>query len=303
MAIITSGSFPKGLRPGLKDIFNLEYGARTKYYTDIFDQVSSDKQYEERMGMVGLGVGSVKAEGMPVKYSDMQQGYIRRTTNIMIALGMQVTHEAIADNLYEQIFDKARELGFGMYQAKEIQAAAIFNNGYAASPTYLDGQPLFSTAHVRKGGGTYSNRLAAGIDLSEAALETIYTNLMANRNERGLLAPLMIKALHLPPSLAHQGERLTKSSQQAETANNAVNAIRSMGTVPKFTVQPFLTDSDAYFVTADLGKGKGPIYQVREALEFDQDKDSDTFNAKFLAYERYAFDVIDVRSVYGSPGL
>jgi len=38
-------------------------------------------------------------------------------------------------------------------------------------------------------------------------------------------------------------------------------------------------------------------------LNFDQDKDADTFNAKFLASERYNFDVVDVRCVYGSPGL
>jgi len=302
MALITSGNFPKGLRPGLKDIFNISYGERKAYHADIYDQVDSDKQYEERLGMVGLGVGRQKPEGAPVAYSDMQQGYVRRTTNIMIALGMQVSHEAIKDNLYQQIFDKARELGFGMYQAKQIQAADLINNGYSSFTT-ADGVSLFNTAHVRKGGGTFSNRLAAGIDLTEASLEAIYTALMGNRNERGLLAPLMIKQLVVPPSLAHQAERLVKSSQQAETANNAINAIKSLGTVPSYTVNPFLTDSDAYFCTSDIGKGKGLIYQVREALEFDQDKDSDTFNNKFLAYERYAFDAVDPRCVFGSPGL
>jgi phage major head subunit gpT-like protein len=107
----------------------------------------------------------------------------------------------------------------------------------------------------------------------------------------------------VPPSLKHQALRLTKSDRQAETANNAINAIVTNGTVKNVVENPFLTDSDAFFMTTDIPGSMGLIYQERKALNFDQDKDADTFNAKFLASERYAFDVVDVRCVYGSPGL
>jgi len=303
MSIITSGNFPKALRPGLKEIFNTDQNDTRQYHLDIFTKVDSDKQYEERMGMVGMGVAVVKPEGSPVQYGDMQQGFVRRTNNVVLALGMQVSMEAIEDCLYDVIFNKTRELSRSMYLAKQILAANIFNNGYSSSATYLDGQPLFSTAHLRKGGGTYSNRLAAGIDLSELALETIYTNAMANRDERGNLSPLMTQTLVVPPSLKHQALRLTKSDRQAETANNAINAIVTNGTVKNVVENPFLTDSDAFFMTTDIPGAMGLIYQERKALNFDQDKDADTFNAKFLASERYNFDVVDVRCVYGSPGL
>ena len=56
MSIITSGNFPKTLRPGLKVIFNTEQKDKRQYHLDIFTKVDSDKQYEERMGMVGMGV-------------------------------------------------------------------------------------------------------------------------------------------------------------------------------------------------------------------------------------------------------
>ena len=154
MSIITSGNFPKTLRPGLKVIFNTEQKDKRQYHLDIFTKVDSDKQYEERMGMVGMGVAVVKPEGSPVQYGDMQQGFIRRTNNVVLALGMQVSMEAIEDCLYDVIFNKTRELSRSMYLAKQILAANIFNNGYSSSATYLDGQPLFSTAHLRKGGGT-----------------------------------------------------------------------------------------------------------------------------------------------------
>ena len=50
MSIITSGNFPKALRPGLKEIFNTEQKDKRQYHLDIFTKVDSDKQYEERMG-------------------------------------------------------------------------------------------------------------------------------------------------------------------------------------------------------------------------------------------------------------
>ena len=302
MSIITSGNAPKALRPGLAAIFNTEQNDKTKYHEMIYTKVSSDKQYEERLGLVGMGMAQAKPEGSPVVYGDMQQGYLRRTQNVVIALGMQITMEAMEDNLYDQMFDQARQLSRAVYLAKQTLAANTFNNGYSGSYTYLDGQPLFSTAHVRKGGGTYSNRLAAGIDLSELAIETIYTNVMANRDERGNLDPLMTEKLVVSPALFHQALRLTKSDRQAETANNAISAIVANGTIKSVVQNPFLTDSDAYFMTTDIPGTMGLIYQVRKELEFDQDKDADTFNAKFLAHERYAFDVVDVRCVYGSPG-
>ena len=54
MSIITSGNFPKTLRPGLKVVFNTEQKDKRQYHLDIFTKVDSDKQYEERMGMVGM---------------------------------------------------------------------------------------------------------------------------------------------------------------------------------------------------------------------------------------------------------
>jgi len=303
MSINTLSAFAKASRPGLKIIFNTEVAVRTPYHEQIFSKVSSDKNYEERMGMVGLQMAQAKPEGSPVLYGDSNQGYIRQTRNVTYAIGMAVTMEAIEDNLYPQIYNNAKMLGRSCYLTKQTLGAAIFNNGYDSAYTYLDGQPLFSTAHVRKGGGTYSNRLAAGIDLSELALETIYANLRANRDERGNLDPLMSRDLVVPPQLAHQAYRLLKSDKQAETANNAINAIRSRGTIRDIIENPFLLDADAFFVTTDIPEGMGMIYQERKALDFDQDKDADTMNAKFLAYERYAFDVVDIRAVYGSPGV
>lgn len=303
-SVITSGSFPKALRPGLKKIFNQEEAKHILYHMDVYTKVDSDKQYEERLGLVGLGTGAVKPEGMPVQYSDMTQGYVRRSTNVVIGLGMNVTMEMIEDNLYPEIFQKAKQLSFSMWQAKQILGAAVFNSGYNSAVTYADGQPLFSTAHVRKGGGTYSNRLAAGIDLSEAAIDSINSAVRRNRNERGLISPLMLEKLVVPPELASQAERITKSQLQPATANNAVNAVRSRGLLPQGWVDnPFLTDADAYFCTTSIPGDSGLVYQERMPMKFDEDKDSDTFNAKYIAYERYVFDAIDVRCVYGSPGL
>jgi hypothetical protein len=303
MSIITSGNFPKALRPGLKEIFNTEQKDKRQYHLDIFTKVDSDKQYEERMGMVGMGVAVVKPEGSPVQYGDMQQGFIRRTNNVVLLWVCKYPWKRL-----KIVFTTLSSTKPVNCRARCILQSRFLRLTSSITVTarlllILDGQPLFSTAHLRKGGGTYANRLAAGIDLSELALETIYTNTMANRDERGNLSPLMTQTLVVPPSLKHQALRLTKSDRQAETANNAINAIVTNGTVKNVVENPFLTDSDAFFMTTDIPGAMGLIYQERKALNFDQDKDADTFNAKFLASERYNFDVVDVRCVYGSPGL
>ena len=189
MAIITSGSFRKFASRFERNLPAPNKPTRRNTTFKSSPKSSSDKRYE------GAWVWSAWAwrkpgRGSPVVYSDMQQGFVRRTTNVVIALGMQeVTMEAIQDCLYDQIFDKTKQLSRSMYLSTDSGRQHL-QQWLRSGSTYLDGQPLFSTTHVRKGGGTYSNRLAAGIDLSELALETIYANVMANRDERETSFPL-----------------------------------------------------------------------------------------------------------------
>jgi len=79
-----------------------------------------------------------------------------------------------------------------------------------------------------------------------------------------------------------------------------VNVLKAKGLIGKVVIDPYLTDTDAWFLTTDIPYGL--VSQQRRALEFTKDNDFDTENAKAKATERYAAGWIDWRGVFGSAG-
>jgi len=107
--------------------------------------------------------------------------------------------------------------------------------------------------------------------------------------------------LIVPPALFYEANRILKSALQNDTANNAINALKATNALPGgIVLNHYLTDTDAWFIKTNCPEGL--IYQERMAMEFEQDNDFDTKNAKAAAVERYAFGWVDWRSIYGTPG-
>jgi hypothetical protein len=95
--------------------------------------------------------------------------------------------------------------------------------------------------------------------------------------------------------------RLLESDQRVATADNDINAIRSMGIVPEgYSVNHYLTDSDSFYIVTDVPNGLRHF--ERTALETSMDGDFDTGNVRYKARERYSFGVSDPLGIYGSPG-
>ena len=60
----------------------------------------------------------------------------------------------------------------------------------------------------------------------------------------------------------------------------------------------YLTDTNMWFMKTNASDGMK--YLEREGISFSQDDDFDTKNAKWAAYERYSFTVVDPRAIYGT---
>jgi hypothetical protein len=91
------------------------------------------------------------------------------------------------------------------------------------------------------------------------------------------------------------------SNLRVGTADNDVNAMRSMGMLPEgYAVNDFLTDPDAFFVLTDALCGF--VHFERSALSTNMEADFDTGNMRFKARERYSFGFSDPRAVYASDG-
>ncbi len=106
--------------------------------------------------------------------------------------------------------------------------------------------------------------------------------------------------LLIHPSNTFEAKRILSSDGRYQTADNDLNALKTMGMIPSVEVNHYLTDADAWFLITDVADGLK--YFERRGDAFEMDNDFDTENAKFKATARYSFGWSDPRCVYGSAG-
>ena len=299
---ISRAQLVKELEPGLNALFGLEYARYENEHTEIFITESSDRAFEEEVILSGFGAAPTKSEGSSVTFDDAQEVYTARYTNETIALAFSLTEEAVEDNLYDRLSARyTRALARSMAHTKQVKAAAILNNAFDSTYTGGDGLELISTAHVLANGNTFANEPTTAADLNETSLENGLIDVSNFTDERGLKIALRGMKLVVPAQLQFIAERLLKSELRPATADNDINAVRSLGMVPQgYTVNHFLTDTDAWFMLTDAPNGLKHFQRtpIRTAMQGD----FDTGNVRYKARERYVFGWSDPRGIYGSPG-
>jgi phage major head subunit gpT-like protein len=130
----------------------------------------------------------------------------------------------------------------------------VFNNTITgliddtSGDVIYDGLPFFDTVHPDKVGGTYSNHTAARA-LNHDNLETTWETFTAdnNRDERGNEIELMPNILLIPPYLKFTSDRILKSTNIPDSADNDINAMQNLVTP---MVWQRLSDSDGWFLGA-----------------------------------------------------
>jgi phage major head subunit gpT-like protein len=217
-------------------------------------------------------------------------------------MGFSITEEAMEDNLYDSLSARyTKALARAMAYTKQVKAAAILNQGFNAGVTYGDGVSLFSTQHPLVSGGFNSNRPTVGADLNETSLENAVIQIAAWTDERGLLIAAKPRKLIVPPSLQFVATRLLETELRVATADNDINALKNNGSIPEgYTINHFLTDTNAWFLTTDVPNGLKHF--IRTPMSTSMDGDFDTGNARYKARERYSFGVSDPLGIFGSPG-
>jgi hypothetical protein len=285
---ISRAQLVKELEPGLNALFGLEYKNYENEHAQIYDVESSDRAFEEEVMLSGFGEAPIKSEGAGVQYDDAQEVFTARYTHQTVALAFALTEEAIEDNLYDKLSARyTKALARSMAQTKQIKAASVLNNGFSTS-IGGDGVALFSTAHPTLGGANLSNTLATAADLNETSLEQALIDISAFTDERGLKIATRGMKLIIPKELQFTAERLMKSQDRVGTADNDINAIRSMGMLPQgFVINHFLTDPDAFFIKTDAPNGMKMFNRVSIKTAFEGD--FDTGNVRYKARERYSF--------------
>ena len=299
---ISRAQLLKELLPGLNALFGLEYSRYGEEHKEIFETESSERSFEEETKLSGFSAAPVKNEGSAISYDNAQEVFTARYNHETIALGFSLTEEAIEDNLYDSLSARyTKALARAMSYTKQTKAAAVLNNGFDTDYAGGDGKPLFSASHPLVSGGVNSNVPAVAADLNETSLEAAVIQIAGWTDERGLLIAAKPRKLVIPSDLQFVATRLLETEGRVGTADNDINAIKSNGAIPEgYTVNHFLTDSDAWFLTTDVPNGLKHF--VRTPMATGMDGDFDTGNVRYKARERYSFGWSDPLGMYGSEG-
>ena len=300
---ISRAQLAKELEPGLNALFGMEYNRYEGQHSEIFDTEGSDRAFEEEVMLSGFGAAPVKNEGAGISYDAANEAYTARYTHETVAMGFSITEEAVEDNLYDRLASRyTRALARSMAHTKQVKAAAVLNNAFTAGASAGgDGKALLATDHPLTSGGAFANEPTTAADLNETSLEDALISIAGFVDERGLVIALKGMKLIVPRQLQFVAERLMVSNLRVGTADNDVNAIRSMGMLPEgYTVNDFLTDPDAFFIKTDAPRGF--IHFERTPLSTNMEADFDTGNMRFKARERYSFGFSDPRAVFGTSG-
>ena len=283
---INRAQLVKELVPGLHALFGLEYDRYDAEYEEIFETETSERAFEEEVMLTGFGEAPVKFEGSGVTYDTAQE----------------LTEEAIEDNLYDTLSSRyTRALARSMMTTKNIKGANVLNNAFSSSFLGGDGKELCATDHPTVGNEAQRNELSTASDLNETSLEQSLIDIAAFEDERGLKINAQARKLIIPTALQFVADRLLETPGRVGTADNDINALRNMGMVPEgYTVNHYLTDTDAFFLTTDVPNGLKHF--VRSPVATSMEGDFETGNVRYKARERYSFGFSDWRGIFGSPG-
>ena len=306
---ISRAQLLKELLPGLNALFGMEYARYGEEHKEIYETEKSERSFEEETKLAGFSAAPVKNEGSAIAYDNAQEAFTARYTHETIALGFSITEEAVEDNLYDSLSARyTKALARAMAYTKQVKAANVLNNGFNGTYPGGDGVSLFGVnssstrvGHPLVSGGVNYNSPTTGVDLNETSIENAVIQIAAWTDERGLLIAARPVKMVVPPALMFTAKRLLDTELRVATADNDINAIKQMGAIPGgYTVNHFLTDPNAWFLTTDVPNGMKHFERMPMATSMDGD--FDTGNVRYKARERYSFGWSDPLGMWGSQG-
>lgn len=272
-------------------------------YPQLFQTMKSDRKFERFVTSAPFGDVPQKPEGNPYAFDLIMQAYTKDITPVEYGLGFAVTETAEEDDQYDELKKKAFYLTFSMRQVEDKNAANVFNNGFTTQTT-ADGVALFSTAHTLKRGGTAKNRPATDADLSITSLGQAFIDLATDTKiESGQLGmPPTEYLLHVPAQSEFIAHRVVASTGLPGSADNDVNPVKARRKIT-IVVNPFLTDTDAWFLVPASSDRHGLIYLQRVGVTLvPPDTDPLTGNRLYKLRARKTWDSMDWRNCYGTTG-
>lgn len=298
---MTRGNVPALLERGIRKVYFNEYMLALKQFEPLFNIDGSVKKQETDVVFAGLSQFVKKAEGAPPQLDAGSQAWTQVYLHNTWALAIKITQEAIEDELYGVFLRMAKELAVAAVYTQEVDAMSLFNNlsatVYTAAST---GYTLLSTTQFRADGGTWSNQLSSGADLSIESLEALLTQWTAGMlDQRGRKQSTLPDKLVVGPSDWAVAERIVQSIQRPFTADNDVNPIRRWNL--KVHVMTHMTDDGRWFLLGPTEQ-TGLNWFNRRPITMQRETDGlGTGNILMTGSARWSSGATHVTNVMGSP--
>lgn len=298
-----SQDFRNIVEPILNESFDGVYDQRKDEWKQfMIQQAGVPRSYHEEVMLYGMGAAPELPDGMAVTYQQGGQLYVTRYIYKVYGLAYALTKVLVEDGDHIRIGNTfSRHLAQSMIETKETLAANLLNRAFNGSYTGGDGVSLCANNHPVIG-GTQSNLLTTAATLSQTSLEQLLIQIRNAEDSNGKKIRLNPQKLVVSPSNVFQAEVLLKSALKSGTADNDINAIKSMGLLTSDTaVVSRMTSTTAWFVKTDNDEGLKLI--TRRNLEKSMEGDFETDSVRYKATERYAMGWTDWRGIYGTAGV
>ena len=235
---------------------------------EMYDIVKSSRNYEKFSSVAGLGLvpENEDEDDLPIDY--LIQGFDFTITPQTYRDSVRVTKKMREDDLQGVITQRQKAIRDSSIQTIEYYAVRPWNTGFTTTANFLgsDGMYFFDSGRYSPDiqQATWSN-LETGA-LTGPNLATMRVNFRKVVSERGLVAPLKMNMLIVPPDLEQKAFELTNSDLRSEDAMNAKNWHKN---AMKVKVWDYLTDTDAWFGKAEGENDMKWVWRVRPGIKTD----------------------------------
>lgn len=304
--VITAANAASLLEPGLREIFDTAVSRPMQVMSTLFRGVDSTKKTEHYQGMGANGL--VPPFNGTVPYEDTALGYKLDLLNVDFALGMTVEQTLIDDDMYNEINQRAMDLGDAFPTTIEQDAVNVFINGFTDGGTNRIGQStngpdavgLMSTAHPHSPsntGSTQSNEDT--LTLTLANLDTSAQRMQNFTDDKDKLLAITPDLLLIPSELERTATQIVSDRALYEPGSAQFDVNMFAGKIRPM-VWNRLTDATAWFLIDTAVMRRHLIWQWRQRPVFAQQQDFDGIQAKFRGYMRYSIGWRDWRWIYGN---
>jgi hypothetical protein len=298
-----STDFRSIVEPLLNEAFDGIYDQRKNEYKQfMIEERGLPRSYQEEVMLYGMGAAPEIADGMAVTYQAGGQLYTTRYTYKVYGLAYALTKILVEDGDHIRMGNiMSQHLAQSMIETKETLMANHLNRAFNSTYAGGDGVELISNAHPVIG-GTQSNLLTSAANLSQTSLEQMLIQIRNAADSNGKKIRLAPQKLIVSPSNVFQAEVILKSVLRSGTANNDINAVKSMGLLSGETaVVSRMTSNTAWFIQTDAPNGLKLL--TRRRLERSMEGDFETDSVRYKATERYGSGWTDWRKLFGTPGV